>query len=116
LAAPGLKTDPSKLPGARSLGKIEYAKNKKDAALRAGLSGVVFAAEQGEDEGPHGNPHERIVVVQSAATLADAYDRLLVTSGDIAQYKESSCDAWAQLWKEEPTPAEFVRASQGNRS
>jgi Domain of unknown function (DUF4062) len=54
--------------------------------------------------------------VQSVERPGDAGEDLLVTSSAFTRYKEFICGDWQKLWKEEPTPEEFVRASQPDRS
>jgi hypothetical protein len=86
---------------------------KFQAAAHAELVAVLVQVEQSPAR------NQRSILIQPVATLGEAYDNLLVTSGAIRAYKKCVCDTWrdgdaagAKGWIECPTPQEFIDVSQ----
>lgn len=81
---------------------------KVAAAAEAELSGVVFSSDAETPEEPGRQRNNHAPDVQFAATLADAYDRLLVNSAAVTAYKAGIVAEWKRQWQEEGTPTEFT--------
>jgi hypothetical protein len=90
------------------IGAVDLMEKKVAAAAEAELSGVVFSSDAETPEEPGRQRNNHAPDVQFAATLADAYDRLLVNSAAVTAYKAGIVAEWKRQWQEEGTPTEFT--------